>query len=281
MNKPTWIKQNYKENKDFKKTFDLIKSLPLNTVCAEADCPNFTECFSKKTATFMILGKHCTRNCKFCNVTNANPEPINYDEPKLILDTIIKLGLKYVVITSVTRDDLKDYGSEQFHDVCKTIKDYDSKIEVELLVPDFMGDDDALQKVLCSKPDVVSHNMETVKSKYKDVRAEADYNRSLQIIKKISLSEAHAKSGIMLGLGETKEEVIELLQDLRDVNCEFLTIGQYLAPSKKHHPVLEYIHPDTFKEYEDIGYSMGFSFVKSGVFVRSSYNAGEALKGME
>ena len=269
----------HKSNKNINEVADIVKMFGLNTVCDEAMCPNRTECFSKRTATFMILGRNCTRHCTFCNVQKEGPCVVDETEPKKVAAAVHKLGLVYVVITSVTRDDLPDGGASHFAQCIEEIRKLDDKIKVEVLIPDFRGDTDALKTVMDAKPVVLNHNVETVKRLYPEVRPEADYYRSLELIKKVKELDCdmHTKSGIMLGLGEEKEEVISTLKDLADSGCEFLTIGQYLAPSKAHHKVMRYVHPDEFEEYKKIATDLGFKHVASAPFVRSSYHASEAI----
>jgi len=259
----------------------MISDLNLHTVCKEANCPNMMECFSKKTATFMILGNICSRNCTFCNVKNGIPLPVDPDEPANVAKVVEKMGLKYVVVTSVTRDDLPDGGSTQFVRVIEEIKKISDDIKVEVLIPDFQGDEEALLNVVRAKPEVINHNIETIERLYPELRPQADYHRTLRLLKRIKAldNRIYSKSGFMVGLNETEEEVEKLLSDLRKHECEIVTIGQYLAPSKEHYPVREYVHPDTFKKYKETGYKMGFKSVVSGPLVRSSYNAAEAFSG--
>jgi len=280
LQKPGWLNIRYSHTENRETVEKILENLNLNTVCREANCPNFMECFSNKTATFMILGTNCTRNCRFCNVRYDAPNPIDLNEPAKIVTATKELGLQYVVITSVTRDDLSDGGAQHFAEVIRAIKKHSPSTAVEVLIPDFKGSIDALKIVADAKPAVISHNMETVKSLYNDVRPEAEYERSLELIKNIKSlnNDIRSKSGIMVGLGETKEQVYELFDDLREVGCEFLTIGQYLAPTKEHFPIKEYIEPAQFDEYGKIAKSKGFEFVASAPLVRSSYHAGEALK---
>ena len=276
--KPDWLKIKLRGGQELNSVYKTLDALSLNTVCQEAKCPNLMECFSKKTATFMILGKNCTRNCKFCNVTKAPVEPVNPEEPKNVANAVKELGLKYVVITSVTRDDLPDGGAGHFVEIINSIKDVDKNIIVEVLIPDFQGDKDALIKVIKAKPEVINHNVETIPRLYSTVRPMAIYERSLEVLKNVKEMDESilTKSGIMVGLGEKEDEVVELFKDLRNVNCDMLTIGQYLPPSKEHLPVSEYVHPDTFDKYKEIALNLGFQFVASGPLVRSSYNANEA-----
>jgi lipoic acid synthetase len=243
-------------------------------------CPNYVECFSKKTATFMILGVNCTRNCRFCNVTNREPQKVDADEPNRVAEAISKLGLKYVVITSVTRDDLPDGGAAHFAATIRAIHESCPDTAVEVLIPDFQGNQEALKIVADANPEVISHNIETVKALYDQVRPQAIYERSLEVLKNIKLfaPSIRSKTGIMLGLGEEDTQVYEVMEDLRAVGCELLTIGQYLAPSMEHYPVQEYITPEQFDRYGKIAKEKGFAFVASAPFVRSSYNAAEALE---
>jgi lipoic acid synthetase len=276
--KPEWLRKKRAPDPNVETVEKLIKELGLNTVCREAMCPNYGECFSSLTATFMRLGRNCTRNCRFCNVASAEPSPVDPEEPLNVARGAARLGLRYAVITSVTRDDLPDGGAAHFAGTIGAIRAESPNTAIEVLVPDFRGDYDALKTVTDARPDVISHNMETVAALYSKVRPEAEYGRSLELLGRIKqLNGAiRSKSGIMLGLGETRGQVLELLGDLRKQGCELLTIGQYLAPSKLHHPVAEYVTPDMFEEYGRIAEEMGFAFVASAPFVRSSYKAGEA-----
>ncbi len=258
--KPEWLKIKSSSNQGRSEVESLLAELHLHTVCEEANCPNLMECFCSKTATFMILGRVCTRNCTFCTVTKGTPDQVDSEEP-------------------VTRDDLADGGSAHFAAVIREIRKMDSTVVVEVLTPDFQGDSDALRTVVAARPDVLNHNIETVPSLYSEVRPMAVYERSLAFLRnaKIIDPSIYTKSGIMLGLGEKKEEVVAALTDLRAASCDFLTIGQYLAPSKKHHPVVEFISPEIFEEYRGIALELGFAHVASGPLVRSSYHAAEAL----
>lgn len=278
--KPEWLKRTYKDNSNLGYVREMLTELNLNTICDAAMCPNYVECFSKKTATFMILGVNCTRNCRFCNVINQEPQRVDPDEPNRVAEAVSKLELKYVVITSVTRDDLPDGGAAHFAATIRAIHALNPNTAVEVLIPDFQGNRAALQLVTDANPEVISHNMETVQSLYQQVRPQAIYKRSLDVLQSIKELAPHirSKTGIMLGLGETEEQVYELLDDLRTVACEFLTIGQYLAPSTLHYPVQEYITPEKFDQYGAIAKEKGFTFVASAPFVRSSYHASEALE---
>lgn len=259
---------------------DIISDLSLNTVCKEANCPNRMECFNKRTATFMILGKVCSRNCSFCNVTNGKPENIDENEPSNVAKAVSMLKLKHVVITSVTRDDLRDGGSNHFSNVVNEIKNTNPDVTIEVLIPDFKGDISSLLNVIKSRPNVINHNVETVPSLYKGVRPQAIYSRSLKVlsdVKKID-SSILTKSGLMLGLGESFDEIVDVLKDLRNIDCDIVTIGQYLPPSEKHYPLKEYVHPDVFEKLKNIGMEMGFKYIASSPLVRSSYKAQQAIE---
>jgi lipoic acid synthetase len=272
---PDWIKT--KGLSCQHNTKHILKNYRVNTVCENARCPNIGECYSKPTATFMILGSKCTRNCGFCSVESSFPEPVDSEEPIRIALAAKEMGLKYIIITSVTRDDLLDGGSQHFAETVSTIKKIINNAKVEVLVPDFKGDINAIDIVMDSKPDVFGHNVETVPRLYPIVRPRADYNRSLNVLryaKEIS-TDTNIKSGIMLGLGETFNEIIEVLKELKGVGCDFITIGQYLRPSKNNLPVIEYISPNVFEEIRIIALEMGFKYVASAPLVRSSMNAEE------
>jgi lipoic acid synthetase len=266
-------------NKNFYYLSKLTRSLEINTICTSARCPNIYECWGSKTATFMILGDTCTRNCRFCNVKKGNPGGfIDKDEIDRLLDAIKKLKLRYVVITSVDRDDLPDGGASHFANVINAIKEEFSEVIVEVLTPDFGGSHESIIKILDAKPHVYGHNIETVARLTPIVRdRRASYSQSLNVLKFVKKynSKILTKSSILLGLGETEKEVIQTMRDLHDAQVDILTIGQYLQPTRKHYPVKEYIHPEIFKYYEDIGYKMGFGVVVSGPLVRSSYRAAE------
>ena len=273
---PDWLKKKIPDIKQVEETRDILKRFNLNTICDNAKCPNIGECFSRHTATFMILGDVCTRNCGFCAVKHGIPLSVDKNEPKRLGKAVSELGLKHVVVTSVTRDDLKDYGAGQFIDVINAIRRHNPETHIEILTPDFKGKEDCVEQVVQSKPDVFGHNIETVPSLYKNVRQEADYRTSLNLLRMIKEFDSNivTKSGIMVGLGEGKEEVLEVMDNLRNVGCELLTIGQYLSPSKNHTPVREFITLKAFAEYKKIAEDKGF-IVASAPFVRSSYKAGE------
>jgi len=272
-----------------KKSFDisqlhgmktLLRDKGLHTVCEEARCPNIGECFRKPTATFMIMGNTCTRKCRFCSVAKGNPKPLKQDEPIRIAEAVKELGLKHVVITSVTRDDLEDGGASHFSKIVEEVRKINKNVVIEVLIPDFKGSQDSLSKVVFSKPDIINHNLETIARLYEEIRPGADYRRSLDLLKKAK--EFHsgiiAKSGLMVGLGEEPEEVIKTLKDLRGSECDMVTIGQYLSPTKDSFPVEEYVQLETFEYYRKAGEEMGFKNIASAPFVRSSYMAEEQSK---
>jgi lipoyl synthase len=256
----------------------LLSSLNLSTVCQSARCPNRNECFGYGTATFLILGDICTRKCVFCAINKGTPVNIDPDEPRKIADAVNILKLKHVVITSVTRDDLPDGGADQFKKCVHAIRSKCPDSSIELLIPDFNADKSSLEKVISANPEVLNHNIETVPRLYPEIRPGADYEGSLRIIRysKENCEVGASKSGLMLGLGETHEEILQTMRDLRENKCDILTLGQYLSPGKKYYPVKEYISPEKFQEYKQIGMEMGFYYIASGAFVRSSYQALEA-----
>lgn len=278
--KPDWLRVRIPAGSGYKEVRSILEKYNLNTVCDEALCPNRGKCFHAGTATFMILGKNCTRNCRFCNITEAAPEVVDDNEPANIAYAVKELGLKYVVITSVTRDDLSDGGASHFAAVVEEIRKINPTTRIEVLIPDFQGNVEALKSVVDSKPDVIGHNIETIPSLYSSVRPEAIYSRSLKVLSDIKemYPDCKSKSGIMVGLGETEEEVIEVLKDLKKHNCDFLTIGQYLAPSRQHIPVVQYITPEQFEKYGVAAKELGFEYVASAPLVRSSYLAHEAFE---
>ena len=275
--KPNWIKSKLTNSKEFFFTKTIINQNKLVTVCEEANCPNIAECWSKKHATFMIMGDTCTRACAFCDVKTGKPERLDPFEPFKISKAVKKLNLKHVVITSVDRDDLKDGGSNHFHDVIVSIRKNNPNTSIEVLTPDFLRKGDAYKKVLEAEPDVFNHNIETVPSLYRKVRPGAKYFESLALLKnakKINKN-VFTKSGIMVGLGENKDEIIQVMDDLRTVEVDFLTIGQYLQPSAKHHPLDRYYSPDEFYDLKRIAKSKGFLLISSSPLTRSSYHADE------
>lgn len=277
--KPDWLKIKFKGEAELQEVTRMLQQLSLHTVCEEADCPNLMECFSKKTATFLILGNVCTRNCTFCNITTGQPQSISSQEPYNVGKAVAQLNLKHVVITSVTRDDLPDGGSTQYMRVIERIKVLAKNTIIEVLIPDFQGDSASLAMVVKANPAIINHNIETVPRLYSTVRPQAIYQRSIDLLKKVKMLNENilTKSGLMTGLGERPEEVMKVMQDLRSAKCDILTIGQYLAPSKNHHPVVEYIHPTLFAYYKEVGLAMGFRYVASSSLVRSSYHAEDML----
>ena len=274
--KPSWIRVQAPTGRKIKQLKEILREQKLHTVCEEAACPNLGECFTKGTATFMIMGDICTRRCPFCDVAHGRPNPLDENEPQQMAETIKSMGLRYVVITSVDRDDLRDGGAEHFVQCIQKTRELNPEIQIEILTPDFRGRMDvALDIMDKALPDVFNHNLETVPRLYKKARPGADYQWSLDLIKAFKTRYNHipAKSGIMLGLGETKEETVAVMQDLRNHDCNMLTLGQYLQPSLHHLAVERFVTPDEFKELEIMGYEMGFSHVASGPMVRSSYHA--------
>jgi lipoyl synthase len=282
LRKPDWLKVKLGGGDEFNKVKNILSSKGLHTVCEEANCPNLGECFCKGTATFMILGDICTRNCKYCNVKNGIPSHVNPHEPKNIAEAVKDLELKYVVITSVTRDDLRDGGAMTFRKTIDEIKKL-TKAKVEVLTPDFKGDTDAIRKVLEAEPDVFAHNIETVERLFHKVRPNANYRKSMIFLKRIKEIDPKqiTKSGLMIGLGETKQEIIKTMKELRLVKVDILTIGQYLQPRTDLTPVEKYYTPEEFEEFREIGNEMGFKFVMSGPLVRSSYHAAEGLNEIQ
>jgi len=273
--KPPWLKKRLPPLQDLLKVKSILGETDLHTVCEEARCPNLGECFSRGTSTFLILGRVCTRDCGFCAVEHGAPVPLDETEPEKVALAVKKMNLQYVVITSVTRDDLPDGGASLFAKTIQAIRALDPEIKIEVLIPDFQGDSISLEIVLKEGPDVLNHNIETVPRFYPNARPQASYNRSLDLLEGSKKSHPHilTKSGFMVGLGETKQEVVDLLQDLREMGCDFLTIGQYLQPRPDRLPVVRYIPPEEFEEYKKVGEGMGFKFIASGPFVRSSFHA--------
>ena len=271
--KPEWLKVKLPHGFKTKDVIGLLNDKHLHTICSSGMCPNLAECWGAGTATFMICGNICTRNCKFCNVTNRKPLPLDPQEIIDIAESVKSLNLKHIVMTSVDRDDLPDQGAHHWADAIRTIKERCPGITMEVLIPDFQGRTDLIDLIIEQKPDIISHNMETVRRLTPDVRSVATYDRSLAVLKYIASKGIRTKSGIMLGLGETREEILETMDDLLAAGCQVMTIGQYLQPSKLHYPVRDYIHPDTFAEYGEIGRKKGFRHVESAPMVRSSYHA--------
>jgi lipoic acid synthetase len=283
LKKPDWIRVKAgSPTTRFYEIKDILRKNNLVTVCEEASCPNIGECFGKGTATFMIMGDKCTRRCPFCDVGHGRPDPLDMNEPANLARTIADLKLSYVVITSVDRDDLRDGGAGHFVDCIRETRALSPKTQIEVLVPDFRGRDDrALEILKTAPPDVMNHNLETVPRLYKEVRPGSDYQFSLQLLKKFKALFPHVptKSGLMVGLGETDEEILQVMREMREHNIEMLTLGQYLAPSTSHLPVKRYVHPDTFKMFEEKAYEMGFKHAAVGAMVRSSYHADQQAHG--
>ncbi len=275
LRKPEWIRVKMQGGDTSNKVSSLISDFSLNTVCEEANCPNRMECFERGTATFMILGRNCTRNCRFCNVTHKMPDKVNPKEPVNIAKAVEKLNLKHTVITSVTRDDLEDQGANHFANVVKEIRKRTPDVSIELLIPDMQGNKELIDIIIDTEPNILNHNVETVPELYDKVRPMAIFDRSIEVLDYVKKKKPNmkTKSGIMLGLGETKEQVIEALERLREVDCDMITLGQYLQPTTSHIPVVEYVTPEKFDEYGEIALSMGFKKVASAPLVRSSYYA--------
>ena len=271
--KPKWLRVKLPTGESYKKVRGLVSEHKLHTICESGNCPNMGECWGEGTATFMILGNICTRSCGFCAVATGRPDSADPFEPARVARSVALMEVKHAVITSVDRDDLADGGADIWVKTVKAIRRKSPETTLETLIPDFAGKWDNLQKIIDVAPEIVSHNLETVRRLTKQVRIQAKYNRSLEVLKRLKDGGMKTKSGVMLGLGETPEEVIETMEDLRSVGCDVLTLGQYLQPTPKHLPVAEFIHPEKFEEYRVRGLEMGFRFVESGPLVRSSYHA--------
>jgi lipoic acid synthetase len=277
LRKPEWIRVKAPTSPGYAETSRIVRERGLHTVCAEASCPNIGECWEKKHATFMIMGDTCTRACAFCNVKTGLPGPLDANEPEKVADAVAQLGLSHVVITSVDRDDLADGGAQHFAEVIHAVRARNRSTTIEVLTPDFLRKDGAAEVVVAARPDVFNHNLETVPSLYLTVRPGARYFASLRLLQRVKEIEPHmfTKSGIMVGLGEERNEVLQVMDDLRAADVDFLTIGQYLQPSRKHHPVIRFVPPEEFKSYETIAYAKGFLMVASSPLTRSSHHAGD------
>lgn len=275
--KPDWLKVNFGANERYSNTKKIVDTHCLHTICSSGRCPNIGECWGRGTATFMIGGNICTRCCKFCNTNSGRPLPLDEAEPQHVAESIQLMKLSHAVITSVDRDDLPDYGAAHWVKTIRAIRQLNPSVTMEVLIPDFMGHIDLISNIINEQPDVISHNMETVRRLTPVVRSVATYDRSLQVLKQIAESPIPAKTGIMVGLGETIEEVEETMDDLLSVGCSILTIGQYLQPTRKHYPVQEYVTPQQFDSYKETALDKGFKMVESGPLVRSSYYAEKAL----
>lgn len=273
--KPDWLKVTLPTGKPYMEMKELLAGLELNTVCESAACPNRGECWSRSTATFMILGNVCTRSCGFCNVITGKPTELDLDEPRRVADAVKRLNLKYAVITSVNRDELFDGGASVWADTIKQIRQVSPQTKVEVLIPDFCANWDALQTVIDARPDVLNHNVETVPRLYLPVRPQGKFSRSLELLARCKAAGLTTKSGLMLGLGETLDEVRAVMKELKQVNCDLVTLGQYMQPTEKHLPVAEWVRPEIFAQLQEEGMAMGFKNVFSGPLVRSSYHAEE------
>jgi lipoic acid synthetase len=271
--KPDWLRVKLPIGESYKAVRNLVDTHKLHTICESGNCPNMGECWGAGTATFMILGNTCTRSCGFCAVATGRPDALDWDEPQRVAEAIHLMKVKHAVITSVDRDELKDGGSIIWYNTIKAVKSLNPDTTLETLIPDFKGQVENIQRIIDAAPEVVSHNIETVERLTRQVRIQAKYWRSMEVLKTLKKGGVRTKSGIMLGLGETKEEVVQTLHDLYNAGCDVVTIGQYLQPTKKHLPVQRFVHPDEFAEYRHIGYSLGLDYVESGPLVRSSYHS--------
>ena len=278
--RPDWLKVRLPIGENYSDVKNLMRRQKLNTVCEEAKCPNISECWNHLTATFMILGDTCTRSCGFCNIKVGIPNELDVEEPKRVMESVVELNLRHVVITSVNRDELKDGGSTIFKECVRLIREQKPDCTVEILIPDFKGDEEAFKIIMQNPPDILNHNMETVPRLYHAVRPQAKYERSLELIKWFKNKGLKTKSGIMVGIGEKPEEVLELMKDLVAHGCDILTIGQYLQPTKEHLPVDRFVTPDEFKMYKEEGLKFGFKIIESSPLVRSSYHADEHARAI-
>ncbi len=281
LRRPEWLKVKLGSNHEFTELRHLVKGSSLNTVCESARCPNLGECWGRGTATFMILGEICTRSCTFCNIDVRKPTEYDIEEPYRVGEAVKKLNLRHAVITSVARDDLSDGGASIFAETIRQIRQQAPGCSVEVLIPDFKGDFDDLDLVLDAEPDILNHNVETVKRLQKALRVQAFFERSVSVLDHAKKRGFTTKSGMMVGVGEEKEEIIQAMKELRNVGCDILTIGQYLPPTKMHYPLTRYYHPDEFKELKRIGLELGFKHVESGPLVRSSYHADEQISSVK
>jgi len=272
---PDWLKVKIGGGENFVRMKKLLRGAKLHTICEEARCPNIAECFDNGTAVFLILGDVCTRNCRYCNVKHGKPMPLNQNEPRDVAESVRELGLKYTVVTSVTRDDLDDGGASVFSETVKEIKDLNKGCRIEVLIPDFMGSRESLEEVVNARPDVVNHNIEVVEELFPTIRPEGDYKTSLDVLKTVKEIEPgmFTKSGFMIGLGESREQILKTMNELRRVGVDFLTIGQYLQPTRDHAEIEKYYTPKEFEEFKKMALDTGFKHVESGPLVRSSYHA--------
>ncbi|MBO9201681.1 MAG: lipoyl synthase [Niastella sp.] len=271
--KPNWLRVKLPTGENYRHVRNLVDTHKLHTICESGNCPNMGECWGEGTATFMILGNVCTRSCGFCAVATGRPDAVDWDEPQRVAEAIHLMKVKHAVLTSVDRDELKDGGSIIWHNTIKAVKALNPDTTLETLIPDFKGKAEDVQRIIEAHPEVVSHNIETVERLTRQVRIQAKYRRSMEVLKILKEGGMRTKSGIMCGLGETKEEVLQTMQDLRNSGVDVITLGQYLQPTKKHLPVLRFVHPDEFAEFREFGYNIGFDYVESGPLVRSSYHS--------
>ncbi len=271
--KPDWLRVRLPIGEGYKSVRNLVDSHKLHTICESGNCPNMGECWGAGTATFMILGNICTRSCGFCAVATGRPTELDWDEPQRVAEAIFLMKVKHAVITSVDRDELKDGGSTIWHNTIKAVRALSPGTTLETLIPDFKGEKENIQPIIDAAPEVVSHNIETVERMTRQVRIQAKYWRSMEVLRILKEGGMRTKSGIMMGLGETFDEVVQTMKDLRNSNVDVITLGQYLQPTRKHLPVVRFVHPDEFKELERIGYELGFDYVESGPLVRSSYHS--------
>jgi len=280
--KPAWLKVKLPAGQTYHHIKHMMRSQTLHTVCEEAMCPNLGECWSRGTATFLLMGDICTRSCSFCHIKTGRPLPLDEDEPRRVAETVSTMNLKHCVLTSVNRDELPDGGAHIFAHTIEEIRKRLPTCSTEVLIPDFKGDRNALKIVMAARPSILNHNTETVPRLYRTVRPRANYRRSLNVLAwaKEMDPQAVTKTGIMVGLGETKDEVVQLMQDLRTIDVDIMTIGQYLRPTRQHLPVYRYVHPDEFQEYHNIGMELGFNWVESGPLVRSSYHADDQANAL-
>lgn len=273
LKKPSWIRVKLPIGEEYKYVRNLVDTHKLHTICESGNCPNMGECWGAGTATFMILGNICTRSCGFCAVTTGRPEPVDWDEPQRVAEAIHLMKVKHAVITSVDRDEISDGGSIIWYNTIKAVKTLNPDTTLETLIPDFKAEKENIQRIVDAAPEVVSHNIETTERLTRQVRVQARYWRSMKVISILKQGGMRTKSGIMLGLGEAKEEVVQTMKDLRNSGCDVITLGQYLQPTKNHLPVARFVHPDEFAEYRKIGYELGYDYVESGPLVRSSYHS--------
>ncbi len=278
LKKPDWLRVKLPTGENYRHVRGLVDHYKLHTICESGNCPNMGECWGAGTATFMILGNVCTRSCGFCAVYTGMPTELDWDEPNRVAEAIRLMGVKHAVLTSVNRDELKDGGAAIWAATVLAVRELNPETTMETLIPDFKGNMQSVDRMIAVKPEVVSHNMETIERLYRKVRPQAKYERSLAVIRRLKDGGIRTKSGIMAGLGETKEEVFRVMDDLREAGCDVMTIGQYLQPTRNHLEVMEWVHPDTFKLYEEVGLSKGFLYVESAPLVRSSYHAEKHVK---